>query len=687
MPSLLTPITSLPGIGPALGKKFATLGMTTLEEALFYFPVRHEDWRTRIALKDVRAGAEVTVSGEILGLRSRRSWRRRGLSVSEAKIDDGTATLPVVWFNQPYLSQTLKVGDRVFLSGRVEAKAGGFQMTNPAFEKVSAQPSHQRLVPVYASVDGLSQRQIRRVMKVAVGLANVVPDHVPAPIREQYGLIPRVEALHDIHFPASPEKARAAVRRLQFDELVIWQLRWLTESEAYHRWGAPVFPFNQAVIRSFVQQLPFELTADQRQAAWDILQDLGRSQPMSRLLQADVGAGKTVVAAIAAYNVTHQEGQVAMLVPTVVLARQHFRTLSDLLRSTTTSIALMTGETIETNAGGPMSKRAFLTAVRDGEIQVIVGTQAIIESELPWKNLGLVVVDEQQRFGVAQREALIDLGRRLGRGVPHYLSLTATPIPRTLALTVTGELAITRLRTKPPGRTPIQSRVITSADRSLIDQQLRATVQRHEQAFVVTPLIEESDHFGARAATTEHVRLQKKFPKWKIGLLHGSMTAVDRQTVMGAFAQGLYDILVSTTVIEVGIDVPNATLMIIEGAERFGLAQLHQLRGRVGRSAKPSLCLFVTDRSDETTTKRLTTVAETDDGLALAEADLAERGSGQLYGLRQSGWPDWRLATLEDPELLQQARLAALQIHQQGYETSILMDEEWKTPAGRRHRE
>jgi ATP-dependent DNA helicase RecG len=688
MPSLLTPIKSLKGIGPALACKFSALGVETLEDALFYFPFRHEDWRQVTTIAAVQAGVDVTINGEIEALRTRRSFRRRRMSITEVKISDGTATLPVVWFNQPYLQKTFQIGDRLFISGRVERHGEGFQMVNPAFEKATADPSHRKLVPIYSTVEGLSQRQIRSVMKMAVELAGLVPDHLPPDLAATNDLIGRNEALKEIHFPATPDAATKAVRRLQFDELLVWQLKWLADNEDYRRQPANSYPFNEPATREFVQSLPFELTSDQRICAWQILQDLGLPEPMSRLLQGDVGSGKTVVAAIAAQAVIKQGGQAVFLVPTIVLAQQHFQTLNRLFAGHEVAVALVTGEVAQVGeAARNLTRRALATAVRDGEINIVVGTQALIESPLPWRNLGLVVVDEQQRFGVAQRDEISAAVSRTGQAIPHYLSLTATPIPRTLALFLAGELKISRLANKPAGRGEVITTVVTPDRREQIDAALNDCAAAGHQAFVITPLIEESDHFGARAAVIEHERLRARWPRLKIGLLHGAMPAKDRLAVMQDFRQQKFDVLVSTTVIEVGIDIPQATLMIIEAADRFGLAQLHQLRGRIGRGQAAGRCLLVTDRTESAVLDRLNYVAKNSDGLALAERDLAERGSGELYGLRQSGLPDWRLANLSDEKLMTAARQAATWLHQRGQAKAVLMDEDWKAPAGMRHRE
>ncbi|MBI2984267.1 MAG: ATP-dependent DNA helicase RecG [Candidatus Kerfeldbacteria bacterium] len=664
MPSLLTPIKSLRGVRPEIAEKFTSLGLTTLQDALFHFPIRHQDFRQRVSIDRLTVGQEVTVVGQISSIKARPAWRRR-MNVTEAVVTDRTGgRLAVVWFNQPYLATWFKIGQWLYLSGRVSrTKQGKLQLQNPFYERPTANPSHEKLVPVYPSTAGLSQWQIRRVMKQAVALISLVPETLPADIRQSLDLSERAEALRQIHFPTSPEAAAAAVRRLKFDELLAWQLRWQHAATLSQRHPAPTIPFRQADIRAFVRQLPFPLTHDQRLAAWQILQDLQRTEPMARLLQGDVGSGKTLVAAMAAFNAVLGGWQVAWLAPTVVLAEQHWQTLSTLLPAEHASVGFLSSSGLRlAGQRGPISRSDFTARLQSGTINLVVATHALLAETVGWHRLGLVIIDEQQRFGVQQRQQLLERQIAAGQPMPHFLSLTATPIPRTLALFLTGQLSISALRHKPVGRQPIPTTVIGPAGRAQVDRVTTETVGRGEQVFVITPLIVESDALGVRAATSEAERLTAAWPKLRIGLLHGSLPANERLQILQRFRQHQLDLLVSTTVIEVGIDVPNATLMIIEGAERFGLAQLHQLRGRVGRGSRPSRCFLVTDQTSEAMLDRLHRVAKIDDGYRLAELDLELRGGGDLYGLRQSGLPDWQLATLLDTALMEAARLAARDI-------------------------
>ena len=643
---------------PQIAKKFALLQLHTLRDALWYFPFRHEDWREKAHIAQVIVGQEVTIEATVVSLTARRSWKRRGTTIIDVTVtDDSEARLHVLWFNMPFLAKSLQPGDRIFLSGKIsQAKNGRLQMSNPTYERPTEAPLHERLVPVYRSTDGLSQRQIRLVMKQAVALAAAEPDPLPHDIVQEQALLPLTEALINLHFPATPELGKQAVERLKFQELLGWHLRLMVTSQTdQEQRPAPRILFHEDEVRSFVQHLPFELTNDQRVSAWQALQDMASTRPMSRLIQGDVGSGKTVVAALIAYNAILSHYQVAFVAPTVILAEQHLQTLMTMLGKHDIKIALLTGhEATIFAAGRPVrvTRQELREAVASGTVQLLIGTHAILDPDIDFHNIGLVIVDEQQRFGVDQRQALLEHQHVQ----PHFLSLTATPIPRSFALWLSGILSISTIATKPVGRLPILSQVYGPNNRREIDQLIHATLDRTEQVYVITPIIEESDSLGVRAAMTEYERLTESLPHHRIGVVHGAMPAVERVALLQQFRQHELDLLVSTTVVEVGVDVPNASLMIIEGAERFGLAQLHQLRGRVGRGTAQSTCCFVTDKDSPEIRQRLEKVAQTQDGFAVAELDLQERGSGDLYGQRQSGLPSWQLASLNDRDLFERVK-------------------------------
>ncbi|MBI3572845.1 MAG: ATP-dependent DNA helicase RecG [Candidatus Kerfeldbacteria bacterium] len=660
MPSLMTLIKSLPRMNPMVAQKLASLGLITLEDALFYFPFRHQDFRQRVKIADVTAGQEVTILGTVTHVASRRAWRRRSTTITDVTLaDDTRATIHAVWFNLPFLSKALKIGDQLYVSGKIAAtKSHQLQFQNPVYEKATDRPLHEQLIPVYRSTEGLSQRQIRLVMKQAVSLAGFIHDQVPEVTLQDSHLMEKTEALKQIHFPDAPELAHRAVRRLAFDELVAWQVEWQRATVTLLADEATVLPMPQDKIRSFVQSLPFELTNDQRIAAWQIMQDLAKPRSMYRLLQGEVGSGKTVVAALAADDALVNGYQVALIAPTLVLAEQHWQTLTSMFSAAGVTIGFLAAGSCRLGSA-TTGKATLLAALASQECQLLVGTHAVLQPQVELPRLGLVIIDEQQRFGVTQRQSILERQRRAGRPVPHFLSLSATPIPRTLALWLTGNLSISQLTHKPAGRGTIITKVVGPSDRAVIDQSIAAEVAAGHQAFVITPLIEESDALGIRSVTTEYERLRRFDPDRRLAMLHGALEPEKRVSVLTAMRQGLIDVLVSTTVIEVGVDIPNATLMVIEGAERFGVAQLHQLRGRIGRDRHDGLCLLATDHISEPIMARLNLVASTNDGLALAAYDLQQRGAGDMYGVRQSGLPDWQLADFAHPELMAQAEKTA----------------------------
>ena len=687
MSSLLTPVNDLPGMRSDIAQKLEQLGLRTLRDALLYFPFRHEDFRQRKTIGQLAAGETVTLLVKIVRLSHGRGWRRK-VSITEARVtDESRKSLYVVWYNQPFLHKTFKVGDTLYVSGKVEIKKGRWQMSSPAWERPSAEPTHEKLVPVYRSIEGLSQRQIRKVIKQAVALASLIPDPLPSEIQTGYHFLPKATALEEIHFPASPESGADAVRRLKFDELLAWQVFWQGETKFKREQRAEGWPFQEIAVRAFVQSLPFTLTTDQRVAAWQILQDVARPEPMSRLLQGDVGSGKTVVAALVAYNIMTQGGQVAFLTPTILLAEQHFKTFHTMLGSQDLTIAFLSGQrTTVVRQGQEIPVDDIPAAIQSGAIQCVIGTHALIQNGINFKRLGLVMVDEQQRFGVEQRDALLKQSPEQPDLVPHFLSLTATPIPRTLALFLAGDLSITTLKNRPAGHGKVSTEVLAAGQQAKIDGQIKAAVEAGHQAFIITPLIEESDALGVRSAISEFERLQRAMPGIRFGLVHGSLPAEERLATLEALRQGALDVIVGTTVLEVGIDIQNATLIVIEGAERFGLAQLHQLRGRVGRGLAPGHCILATDSAESSVHQRLEKVARITDGFQLAELDLSERGGGELYGVRQSGLADWQLASLSDTDLIMLARQVVVDQKIDQTAKDLLIEELHNTP-GVRHRE
>ncbi len=656
------PVIEIPGIGPSTAKKFARLGINTAFDLISHFPIRHDDFRNITKVSSLRTGQPAVLKGRLQLIAMRRGYRRRRMSITEGLFEDGSGTVRAVWFNQPYLAKQYKAGDEAYLVGTLTDGKYGPQIQSPLIERTDSRRVAGRIVPVYRATEGLTQRQIWTFINRALYIAAKVPDIIPEEIRTMERLIPLVRALREIHGPTSMRALSSARERLAFGELLPFMLSALRSDRLRDNERAPAIPFDAGSIRAFTASLPYTLTDDQRRSAWEILRDIAGHRPMHRLLEGDVGSGKTVVAAIALLAVARHRMQAAMLAPTDILAQQHFNTLSDTI-GRKIPIALVTASRREWTLPGMPSKKAILAALSQNKISVVVGTHALLGPAVSMASLALVVVDEQHRFGVEQRREL----RKKGVGSsPHLLSMTATPIPRTLALALYGNLKLSLLRGRLPGRTPVRTEHINQRDEERAFETIRNRVAAGEQAYVVCPLIEESDATGSAAATTEFERLSDgPLSGLRLGLLHGALPTKEKQRVLTAFREKTCDVLVATPVIEVGVDVPNATVMLIEGAERFGLAQLHQLRGRIGRGTAASTCFVMTDDQRPATVQRLTAFVGSTDGFELAEADMKHRGSGDLYGIRQSGLPTFRMATMSDIALMQRIRSVAEKISEQ----------------------
>jgi ATP-dependent DNA helicase RecG len=644
-----TSVTAVPGIAEKYFGRLQRLGITTVAELLWHLPRRYEDTRQVVTLDNLIPGDVNTALVRVRRISSRVS--RRGTPIVDATLDDDTGTAQAIWFNQHYLLDRLRPGSSLFVSGKVDRSGRGFTFLNPRQEAVrSAQRHVATLAPVYPETEGLTSGHLRSFIQPVLWMTDRLPDRLPPRVRAQEGLLPTGQALRRLHHPESPNDIEPAQQRIGFEELFLIQLASARARRRRQSSEGIVVPYDVGVARAFAQSLPFLLTDGQRVAAHEILTDMAGSGPMSRLLHGDVGSGKTVVAAMAAL-MTHRAGmQCAVMAPTEILARQHFVTLDRLLTPHGLSPRLLVGST------SAPARREILRGVAAGHDALIVGTHALIEDDVVIENLGLVVVDEQHRFGVAQRQRL----RRKSPAVPNFLAMTATPIPRSLHLTLYGDVDVSELREMPPGRPLVETRVVAPYDRSEAYSFVRRQVQAGRQVFVICPLIEDSDKLGVRSATAEYERLTHDvFPDLRVELLHGRMPSREKEARMARFVDGGADVLVSTSVVEVGVDVPNATVMLIEGAERFGLAQLHQFRGRVGRSEHAAYCLLFEGGIDEEGSQRLRAVAESSSGFELAERDLRMRGPGDLVGLRQHGLPEMRVANLLDVALMERARRAA----------------------------
>ena len=650
-------LTVLAGVGPRHAAMLTRLGLNTLGDMLYNFPHRYEDYSQLKPIRDVFYGQQLTVIGEVAQVNS-RPVRGRKMTITEAVINDGTAGLRLTWFNQPWLTNRLKVGQAISVSGKVEQYLGRLVMNNPDWEPVEVENLNtNRIVPIYSLTANVTQQWLRRLMSQVVNYwAPKLTDHLPETIRQSANLSELGSALLQAHFPDSADALQTARKRLAFDEIFFLQSGVLRQRRDWQSVPGRIFEVEDAWLETRFAALPFALTGAQKKAIAEIRTDLKSGKPMNRLLQGDVGSGKTVVAALAAAIVIQSEAQAAIMAPTSILADQHFHTFQDVLAGENgvlkpDQIRLLVGDTIASE------KEDIRTGLASGKVKIVIGTHALIEDPVTFADLQYVVVDEQHRFGVEQRAALRSKGTN-----PHLQVMTATPIPRSLALTLYGDLDLSIMDELPPGRQAIPTHILTPQERERAYSLIRSQVEEGHQAFIIYPLVEESEKSELLAATQEHETLQREiFPDLKLGLLHGRMKADEKDAVMLAFREKKYDILVSTTVVEVGVDVPNATVMLIEGANHFGLAQLHQLRGRVGRSQAQSFCLLIPDHEDSAENERLKAMAESNDGFVLAERDLQQRGPGEFLGTRQAGYATTlKMASLSDIHLIETARKEAL---------------------------
>lgn len=669
MLTLETPIENFSRVGKITAKRLKKLGLRTAEDLLFYFPFRYEDWSKILPIAKLNYGSVGTCRGKMELIKNTRSFFRKK-NITEALISDSSGSIKVVWFNQPYLTRILKIGDEVFLSGKVDFDRFGLHLTSPTYEKIQrdGETTHTaRIVPIYSVTANLTNKQFRFLVKTAIPLAHDIFDWLPAELKRNFRLVNLDEAIRQAHFPDSRTKFFAARRRLKFDELFLIQTQNLLLKNKLKNSRAPVMKFNDGGTKKFINSLPFKLTDGQRRAAWEILQDFGKGRPMNRLLEGDVGSGKTVVAAIATLNASLNGYQSVFMAPTEILARQHYNTFCKLFVGFDVKVGLVTrSEKMMNCESGIISqekeKKQKSSKDHDSKLiihnsDLVIGTHALIQEKIKFGNLGLAIVDEQHRFGVNQRKAL--RGREEGTS-PHFLSMTATPIPRTMSLIFFGDLDLSIIKELPAGRKKIITKAVAPENRGKAYDFIRQEVKRGRQIFVICPLIDLSDKLGVKSAKEEHKKLsQEIFPDLKVGLLHGKMKAEEKDSVMRDFRNNKINILVSTSVVEVGVDVPNATVMMIEGAERFGLAQLHQFRGRVGRSEHQSYCFLFSDSESVEAIKRLNTLAQCEDGFVLAEKDLESRGPGEIWGTRQSGLPDLKVASLTDYDAIRDAKAAA----------------------------
>lgn len=639
-------VLRLTGVGPELEQKYAKLGLKTIADLAIYYPRRYDDYSRIMSVAAMKPGI-VTVQAKITEAKGR--YVRRGMHITEAIAQDETGSVRLVWFNQPYREQSLKKNQLYFISGLYELRRQRFCIMSPSIELVSDFPINTaRIIPVYKETAGLNSRLIRKCISQIIPLLSSLPETLPNWIVSEQALMSKTEAVKTMHFPVDSRSLEDAKYRLGFEEVFELSLASLLNRRELKGEQAPVVPFEEKVARAFVHHLPFTLTDAQRKVVWAIYQDMQKEHPMNRLVEGDVGSGKTVVGAMAAAMVLHHGHQVAFMAPTELLARQHAETLQALLKPLgyEDRVGLLVGS-MDTG-----QKQRAHVAIGNGSMELIVGTHALIQENVSMKKLELIIIDEQHKFGVEQRKKL----QAKAGHMPHVLTLTATPIPRSLALTLYGELDISVLDAKPIGRKPVITKLCSPNSRLQLYEQIKAELDVGRQMFAVCPVITDIDDKKTISVEKLYESYKKKdFKGYRVGLLHGKMKAEEKNQIMTQFMTHELDILVATTVIEVGVDVPNANIMLIESVERFGLAQVHQLRGRVGRGTQQAYCFLVMSDSSAPT-RRLRALETMHDGFKLAELDLTLRGPGAIYGLSQHGALDLRIANLADTHLIAAAR-------------------------------
>lgn len=659
------PVSVIRGIGPTKSQVFAELGVNKIQDLFYYFPRRYDDYSNLKPINRIQYGEDLTV---IATVQSHLTTPLRGKNQArvEVIVSDGTGFLRLVFFRSlKYISSFenhYRRGTQLVISGKVTMYLGRLQINNAITEPLDTEHLNTNgIIPVYPLVAGISQKEVRTAIKEGLKYyKNKVNDYLPVSIRESAELELLSTALDQVHYPDNLIALKRARERLAFDEVLFLQLGVQQQKRNWQAVVAQKYPLEDDLFSQIVSNLPFSLTSAQQRVIGEIREDLISGFPMNRLIQGDVGSGKTIVAAIASVAVNSHGAQTAFMAPTSILAEQHYQSLQRLLAShdgielplQSSEIRLLTGDT------SAEERQSIAEGLQDGSIKLLIGTHALIEDPVRFLNLQLAIIDEQHRFGIAQRSALRQKGSN-----PHLLVMSATPIPRSLALTLFGDLDISIIDEMPAGRKPVETNIIHPFAREKAYQSIRTEIKNGHQAFIIYPLIDQGEDEDTRAAVDEHERLQKEvFPELKLGLLHGRMPAEEKDRVMNQLRAGAYDILVSTTVIEVGVDIPNATVMLIEGANRFGLAQLHQLRGRVGRGGDRAFCFLIPENEDSVENERLAAMTDTNDGFVLAEKDLAQRGPGDFIGYRQSGYADLRMASITDIHLIEKARNYAQQI-------------------------
>ncbi len=650
MAYLSDPVTILKGVGPTKAKQFAALNIHTLGDLICHFPRGYEDRTKLVSIAKLEVDTPACFKAMVMNT-PRTSHIRKGLDLTKVQVADHSGRLSLTFFNNKYAAGQLQYGQEYIFYGAVSGDFIGYNMTNPIFERLDSPPvTTRRILPIYPLTAGLTNAAMLKAVRQALEVCDPPAEIIPEAVRRQYGILGADRAYYAIHEPNDMAEAELAKKRLIFEEFFVFSagLSLMRAARAEKK----TQPWKNLDLRPFLAALPFSLTGAQRRAVEDILADLRSGAPMNRLVQGDVGSGKTMVAAAAAYCAANNHRQSALMAPTEILAEQHYASMEKLFAPLGISVALLTGSMT------PKKKREVREAIASGEAQFIIGTHALLSDATQFNDLGLVITDEQHRFGVGQRARLSAKGSD-----PHLLVMSATPIPRTLALLMYGDLEVSIIDELPPGREAVDTFLVGESYRSRINAFIRKQVQEGHQCFVVCPAVEENEDMSIKAATVWAETLQQTvFPDLRIALLHGQMKGAEKEETMASFARGEADVLVATTVIEVGVDVPNATLMVIEDADRFGLSQLHQLRGRVGRGKAKSYCILTSRNRNTETLQRLKALCKTTDGFKIAEEDLKMRGPGDFFGQRQSGLPTFRVANLSyDLQTLKDAQSASAQ--------------------------
>lgn len=675
-------VSSLNRVGSAVVKRLDKIGIHTIGDLLYYFPFRYDDYCGVVAIKDLHDGMMVSVRAKVELIANRRSFKTHKI-ITEALVSDGTSSLRIVWFNQAYVIKNIKPGDTFLFTGVVKTDMLGPQLVAPTYERVTVVENvlTAKLVPVYYLTAGLSQKHLRFLVKQALTEIKSLDDFLPTKILEEQDFLPLNLALQSIHFPHDQTDVSNSQNRLKFDELFLIQLKAELSRQKRSQQQSPKIEFKETEIKELVKQLPFTLTKAQKIATWEILKDLDKNSPMNRLLSGDVGSGKTVVAAICMYCTVLNGCRSIMMAPTEILAKQHFESLKKILGDKL-NIALLTRSQflgVVKNNILDFKKKDLIKNIGEGQFDIVLGTHALLSEKIMLNKLALVIIDEQHRFGVQQRKIMNEKLTGMGGLKAHFLSMTATPIPRSLALTMYGDLDLSIIDEMPVGRKLVITRLVESHNRQKAYDFITAQVKKGRQAFVVCPLIISTNNSAneevgqlvffdstneKKSVMKEYEYLSKQvFSDFNVAYLHGKMASKEKDAVMQKFKNGEIDILISTAVVEVGVDIPNASVMMIEGAERFGLAQLHQFRGRVGRAQHQSYCLlFTTNEASGSILDRLKFFEKNNSGFKLAEKDLETRGPGEVYGDIQSGQEIWQLARPTDFQLIKIARIEAIKI-------------------------